>query len=241
MENEPNYHHLLKYVLASKDQSIHDGPQLSLSSLCIFWSHMAQAPLPRKPQCLWAVGKHLRGRVPVPEVYGWRRDGNDVFIYMELVQGQTLAQRWESLTDTERVYVCNQLRSMVQSLRTLNQDRCRQFIGSFGGGSTTDVSFDYCPSGGPFPSCKVFLDWFSTLNLGKIPKHPNARPDPYRKDLPDNAAIIFTHNDPHHGNIIVSAVASPEIRAIIDWHQSGWYPEYWEYCKAQFTANPESS
>ena len=23
--------------------------------------------------------------------------------------------------------------------------------------------------------------------------------------------------------------------AIIDWGQSGWYPEYWEYCKALYT------
>ena len=28
------------------------------------------------------------------------------------------------------------------------------------------------------------------------------------------------------------------IVAIIDWHQSGWYPDYWEHCKAEFTAEP---
>jgi hypothetical protein len=28
------------------------------------------------------------------------------------------------------------------------------------------------------------------------------------------------------------------VLAIIDWHQSGWYPAYWEYCKAQWTVEP---
>lgn len=27
-----------------------------------------------------------------------------------------------------------------------------------------------------------------------------------------------------------------KVVSIIDWHQSGWYPDYWEYCKAAFTA-----
>ncbi|KAJ5535535.1 hypothetical protein N7527_001789 [Penicillium freii] len=26
---------------------------------------------------------------------------------------------------------------------------------------------------------------------------------------------------------------SPEVKAIIDWGQAGWYPAYWEYCKAR--------
>lgn len=87
-------------------------------------------------------------------------------------------------------------------------------MGSFGGGRTTDVPFDYYPSGGLFPSCKVFLDWFSTLWIQKLPKDPNARPDPFRKDLPDNVTFTFTHNDLHPGNIIGCAVGSPQIRAI---------------------------
>ena len=30
--------------------------------------------------------------------------------------------------------------------------------------------------------------------------------------------------------------ASPvRVVAIIDWHQSGWLPAYWEYCKARWT------
>ena len=54
-------------------------------------------------QCLWALRRLLRDHVPVPEVYGWRQDGEQVFIYMELVAGVTLEERWESLSSEERV------------------------------------------------------------------------------------------------------------------------------------------
>lgn len=29
--------------------------------------------------------------------------------------------------------------------------------------------------------------------------------------------------------------------AIVDWQQSGWYPDYWEFCKAEYAAEPRSS
>ncbi len=32
-------------------------------------------------QCLWIIRHTLRDKVPVPEVYGWRVDGREVFVY----------------------------------------------------------------------------------------------------------------------------------------------------------------
>lgn len=58
-----------------------------------------------------------------------------------------------------------------------------------------------------------------------------------RQSLPDDVPICFTHGDLNSNNIIVSAKEGGpiQIRAIIDWHQSGWLPSYWEYCKARWT------
>ncbi|KAF1967952.1 hypothetical protein BU23DRAFT_369198, partial [Bimuria novae-zelandiae CBS 107.79] len=51
---------------------------------------------------------------------------------------------------------------------------------------------------------------------------------------PDNVSIHFTHGDIHRGSIMGSSgVDAPRILALIDWGQSGWYPEYWEHCKAR--------
>ena len=66
-------------------------------------------------QCLWAIKHHLP-EVPVLDVYGWCRDGKDMFIYMEFILGVTLEERWNSLNEEEKHSVSEQLRQMVQAL-----------------------------------------------------------------------------------------------------------------------------
>lgn len=50
--------------------------------------------------------------------------------------------------------------------------------------------------------------------------------------FPEWGTITFTHGDLHRSNILVSLEDPAQVVAIVDWEQSGWYPEYWEYCKA---------
>lgn len=53
---------------------------------------------------------------------------------------------------------------------------------------------------------------------------------------------MFTHADLNRKNIMVSARAEnnsePRVVAILDWHQSGWYPLDWEWLKAQWMCEP---
>lgn len=72
-------------------------------------------------QCLLFVRKHVP-TVPVPDVYGWRRDGGQNFIYMELLEGPTLQESWADLGEEERVEICQELRQMVESWRALPQE-----------------------------------------------------------------------------------------------------------------------
>ena len=60
-----------------------------------------------------------------------------------------------------------------------------------------------------------------------------------RTGLQDDSAVVFTHSDLHTSNVIVPPMSGgqPRIRAIIDWYQTGWYPDYWEYCKLLTTGN----
>jgi aminoglycoside phosphotransferase len=71
--------------------------------------------------CLWAVKRHLQGQVPVPDVYGWRVDGQDVFLFMELVPGVTLRERWDQLSYQDLLLVCDELRFVMSRLRSLKQ------------------------------------------------------------------------------------------------------------------------
>jgi hypothetical protein len=92
------------------------------------------------------------------------------------------------------------------------------------------------PSLKPFPSRVVFHDWLSWLWRRKVPD-PQSIEDPWRDLLPDNGPIVLTHGDLRPANIIVTAASPARVVAIIDWEQAGWYPDYWEYCKAMFTTS----
>ena len=80
-------------------------------------------------QCLWAIRHLLIDFVPVPEVYGWCRDGGEVFIYMQLMRGHTLEELWQTLSTQEKAKVCEELRLIVDALGHLEQDPLDQFIG----------------------------------------------------------------------------------------------------------------
>ena len=90
------------------------------------------------------------------------------------------------------------------------------------------------PAHGPFSGIKAFNDWFSSLPQRFLPDSQKFQ-DPLRPLLPDDGPITFTHADLHRGNILISQHGPPQILAIVDWGQSGWYPNYWEYCKAAYT------
>ncbi|KAF2458838.1 phosphotransferase family protein, partial [Lineolata rhizophorae] len=186
-------------------------------------------------QYLLAVRKTLGDKVPVPEVYGLRVDGRIVFIYMQLIRGATLKERWGTLNDSDKAVICDQLRQMVNEWRQLAQDPLDQFIGSIGRQPLLDVVFKGLPPTGPFLTIQAFHDWLSWLpgHLVGLKEKIN---DPYRQYLPDTGPITFTHADLHRGNIIVSETSPPRIIAIVDWALAGWYPDYWEYCKANYTA-----
>ncbi|KFY82293.1 hypothetical protein V500_10650 [Pseudogymnoascus sp. VKM F-4518 (FW-2643)] len=204
-------------------------------------------------QCLWAI-RHTLSSIPVPEVYGWRRDNDEMFIYMELVDGITLEQAWPDLDLEEKLDICNQLRPMLEDLRGLQQDPSDTFIGmslqtllpvllsniarigSINRQPLHDVFFDFRQPAGPFQDPTSFYDWFSQIASPR-PYDPEAPIHPMRPGLPNDPSIVFTHADLHRSNIMVTKLDSeaPRILAIIDWHQSGWYPAAWEFFKTRTT------
>lgn len=80
-------------------------------------------------QCLYALRQLLKDYVPVPEIYGWREDGDQTFIYMEHLHAQTLEQVWDSLEPDGRDSICCELRTIYNNLRQLEQEPENPFIG----------------------------------------------------------------------------------------------------------------
>ncbi|KAF1956562.1 hypothetical protein CC80DRAFT_593305 [Byssothecium circinans] len=128
---------------------------------------------------------------------------------------------------------------MIDAWRGL-QEWTPPFVGHVGGQPLLDIIFTNSCSinAGPFSSVSKFHQWF-THALGPsrtVTDFEDRSPHPYSSFLPEDAPIVFTHADLHPSNIILSNGPLPQIIAIIDWHQSGWYPAYWEYCKARWTS-----
>ena len=54
--------------------------------------------------------------------------------------------------------------------------------------------------------------------------------------------VMFTHGNLHPANIVISTgTAHPRVVAVLDWSQAGWYPAYWEKCKARKAARSVGS
>lgn len=86
---------------------------------------------------------------------------------------------------------------------------------------------------GPWETVKDFNDWFAELPRRGFDVTFD---DPFRRGLVDDAPICFTHSDLHPSNILITSKGTPHILALVDFQQSGWLPDYWEYCKARLTA-----
>jgi len=204
---------------------------------------------------MWVVRKYVGHQVPVPELFGWRVYQDTVFIYMELISGVTLEERWSDMDLTDKDSICAQLCNMLFSLRQLQQENTfvgeREshdlkrllhcyLLGSITRGPLIDRVFYDRPKTGPFNTIDDFYNWLEWLPQRFLSSSQRYK-DPYLNLMPKDTTIKFTHADVHPTNIIVStsAFGPPRVLALIDWGQSGWYPDYWEFFKMCYTTHWE--
>lgn len=91
-------------------------------------------------------------------------------------------------------------------------------VGSIGQRPLNDIFVTSQPDGvGPFLGADAVQRFHDTCGI----------------DIGDGIPITLTHNDLCPLNILISRGPNPKVVGILDWGQSGWYPSYWEYCKAR--------
>ncbi|OTA68434.1 kinase-like protein [Hypoxylon sp. EC38] len=172
------------------------------------------------------VRKHTS--IPVPEVYNAYKDeeSGHTRIIMEFIEGVELEEAWDKYSDAEKEHVINQLRGYMKELRELKGS----FIGAIDGSWCDDHYFDVERGGfGPF---KSESDFNSGIVRALKTDHPYVHVDitcDLWQEIMKGHEIVLTHNDFAPRNILVQG---SKVVAIIDWELSGFYPEYWEYCKA---------
>jgi thiamine kinase-like enzyme len=108
--------------------------------------------------------------------------------------------------------------------------------GSINRGPLQDCVFESLRPAGPYPTIAKFHDWFAQLPQQRTLPPEQRFTDPHRSYLPDNGRPTLTHGDLHRGNILISSVGPTRIVGIVDWAPAGWYPDYWEFCKARYTS-----
>ncbi|KAL4869826.1 kinase-like domain-containing protein [Aspergillus spectabilis] len=157
------------------------------------------------------VYKQLKGKVPVPEVFGWTEDGGQVFIYMSLIGGEPLEQRWGALNDEEREAVCKELNNMVKAWRSLEQPDQVLYVGGLDNQPLNDIFLSgHRDLAGPFHGADAVQKFHNGCDI----------------EIDGEVPVVFTHDDLVPPNILLSPGTNPVVAAIIDWGQAGWYPAY---------------
>lgn len=166
--------------------------------------------------------------IPVPEVRNAYVDDSNghAVIVMDFVEGENLDTAWDKLGGDARESIIDQLRGYMEQLRQIKGN----FIGSIDGTWCNDQYFcDDLGSFGPFQNEDDFTQ-------GMVRAMKKNRPYSYVDwtcdvwvEVMTGHEIVLTHGDFDPRNILVH---DGKVVAILDWEFAGYYPEYWEYCKA---------
>lgn len=151
---------------------------------------------------------------------------------MELVKGKSLVNGWRSRTAESQATILRQLRSMLDTLRSIVP--------------LSDVVSNV--DGGPLIDYRLPKSIFGPFdNIDAFHRHLRADLEETNEKLPAvvNELItlhqaqqwsrpVFTHADLSSLNIIAEG---DTVTGIVDWETAGWYPFYWEYTMATYV-NP---
>lgn len=168
--------------------------------------------------------------VPAPKPHGLVSLGHYIVMFMSFTPSKTLAEVWPSLTHHQKVSIQRQLDDILRSLRQMKQPDGLP-LGWLGMGFVTDVHrFDYRSDHNiitvaDFENWKFSLSKFATDQYTKF----------IRSLLPPPAVeSFFTHRDLRPANIMVELNSSSDysVTGIIDWEDSGFYPDYHECTNA---------
>lgn len=161
--------------------------------------------------------------IPVPKVHEVRcKDGEIEAIVMDYMPGERLDQAWETMNETQKLFVADQLHGYLGQLRELKGS----YIGAVDHGKAI-IGNHSVVEGGPFETEREFNDFILS---GIVRKAPDLLRHYAKHALFENHEIVFTHADFAPRNILVDE--SYHVTAILDWEDAGWYPEHWEYIKA---------
>lgn len=189
--------------------------------------------------------------IPVPKVYAIIEkdfDGHSVcFIVMEYIAGKTLLDLWESIGPDRKQEITTKLCGYMNELRSVPSPG--YFGSAWEGPYMAEELVDYI-SLKPYPEPEIrgphetadefcdamWLAWNKTFkrwegNTGPEGKERVARliRRLYHATFKRDRTPVFSHSDWERCNILI---ADDGRVLIMDWEYAGWYPKFWDPCKA---------
>ncbi|RDW90431.1 uncharacterized protein DSM5745_02206 [Aspergillus mulundensis] len=205
-------------------------------------------------QALIYLERHVP-EVSAPRLYAMYKEWDEeyhcdqVFMIMQRAPGVQLDTIWDSLTESEKDDIVSKLKQNFDIMREVQcpfSSEAGDFFGSLDGGAPPHYLF-FSQKGdkillGPYHGEEAFIKGLVD-NFRAFTKR-NRRPDYkvryYEKYL---AQVLkghrprLTHGDVQRKNIMVNEIPSRKNDkgersfdvVLVDWVNSGWFPEYWDF------------
>ncbi len=169
-------------------------------------------------------------QIRAPRPHGLILSGNFAYIFMSLIPGSTLAEVWDSLNESQKTLLKDEINSFFLDLRQLECPE-RTPLGGVGGEGCKDVRRNTKRCNRPLYTARQFWEFQYS--------EPHCRSQIYLQFLRNltrphqSGKCVFTHGDVHPLNIMVERNNSGEyhITGLVDWERSGFYPEDFECTK----------
>jgi aminoglycoside phosphotransferase len=167
--------------------------------------------------------------IPVPMVHASFRCRNEGFIIMDHIEGCSLDKIWNGLSESEKGGLAADLKAYMNRLRQIPPE---SYIGGIGTKPVPDFILDGADRRGPFEKESDFNRALLNAYTSRLNNH--LAPTLLGMLDAHSHKITFCHGDFSPRNIMVH---NGRVAGILDWEYAGWYPEYWEYCKALYTVS----
>jgi len=177
--------------------------------------------------------------IPAPRPHGLVNIGNFWAIFMTYIPSITLEKAWPSLCHEQKVSIQHQLNDILTRMREMKQPD-GLLLGGVGGEGVKDLYRGDYRSDKAIETVAGFEDF--KFSISKFAS------DSYIKFLkallpPTTKQSVFTHGDFRPANIVVETDYRNNciVKGIIDWEDSGFYPDFHEATKCTNLLDPSET
>nr|POE77832.1 hypothetical protein CFP56_09475 [Quercus suber] len=169
--------------------------------------------------------------IPAPRPHGLIALGPFQVLFMSYIPGVTLTKAWPNLLPNQKSSIQQQLDELFSRLRTLQMANGHTLGGVCGEG-VKELRVDECAFYKGITTTAQYSDLqFSAENHGSKTYAEFLRSFVYHDGSCSLSTPVFTHGDVRTDNIMVDWTLNADkvnVTGIIDWEDSGFYPDYYE-------------